>query len=780
MRQKFRHTGYITFFSLCVFLLGGHAVSAEVREVIYESDFSSDPGWVTDQEENFYWQASTSALFARIDNEPPPYWPNRYHVIETDLDSTQSFELTARIKVLGYRHDGMAIFGLYKDDLRSLNQSGVWPDSNGTANIRITNGSLGITGWSFTMVDKNRNNRGSGGSGPKYLSLDTWYDLTIRYNAASRTAYMGVKDSVTGEVWRQATRTDVVFPKEMNRVGISAHPVGETHTSWYERRGTFDYLIDDVKLEQILPGEPEPEVDPLILEYAPILYFHEEEDYFPMNVEAFVEASSLWDTSGSDDELLFSATDLDFETFESVVENDGEDTENYYLAFSDPENPRSIDLDNAKSRYDALRTVKIATTAVYYHKMVDDFTDDFGENHEYIVLQYWFFYAMNNWGEQGGFNDHEGDWESVFIFLDADTEIPKYIAYSSHLNDDDPSFSLTQYSSVRRDWNSDETVFQNSTLASFVSLGSHANYPNNGNNGDHYARTGTDQTSFSGVRMKIGGETKLKSINSAKSWKWFKGNWGSFSLVPGRSGPSGPLYIEGTGQQRLLEPIEWAGIDKIAGVQLSAPAKILEFFKQKIGFEFEKEVATGTEFEVDYHEEYISYGENIGAIDLLPAYWDITSTLTNGAFQATTTFFYDEELVQSLGEEVALSVYFYDPQQETWLLQPSLLDPENNAVLFNTTHFSRYALGFVELGDLYDLLHANIAELDDFPQRLFLENMARQSQFFAEREHKNAVQFLENIQKGIGTLGQTSNITEAQFVSLKLIVTQIKTLLLNQ
>lgn len=36
----------------------------------------------------------------------------------------------------------------------------------------------------------------------------------------------------------------------------------------------------------------------------------------------------------------------------------------------------------------------------------------------YVVLQYWFFYAMNDWRSSfGGVNDHEADWEQVTVFL---------------------------------------------------------------------------------------------------------------------------------------------------------------------------------------------------------------------------------------------------------------------------------------------------------------------------------------------------------------------------
>jgi hypothetical protein len=55
----------------------------------------------------------------------------------------------------------------------------------------------------------------------------------------------------------------------------------------------------------------------------------------------------------------------------------------------------------------------------------------------YLVLQYWFFYAMNDWRSTfNGVNDHEADWEQITLFLteaDAggDPELA-WVAFSSH------------------------------------------------------------------------------------------------------------------------------------------------------------------------------------------------------------------------------------------------------------------------------------------------------------------------------------------------------------
>ena len=86
------------------------------------------------------------------------------------------------------------------------------------------------------------------------------------------------------------------------------------------------YTLTFTVTEEVV--EPEPEIDPLLLEYAPILYMHPLEDYFPMDVETFVEDSALWSQSGSSDTQLYGADELTFSVFETVVESDN--TANYY------------------------------------------------------------------------------------------------------------------------------------------------------------------------------------------------------------------------------------------------------------------------------------------------------------------------------------------------------------------------------------------------------------------------------------------------------------------
>ena len=87
----------------------------------------------------------------------------------------------------------------------------------------------------------------------------------------------------------------------------------------------------------------------------------------------------------------------------------------------------------------------------------------------YVCLQYWFFYAMNDWRSTfGGINDHEGDWEMITIYLaeQADGVLrPVWAAFSSHdYHGDD----------LRRRWDDPELHREGDRPLVFAGAGSHS------------------------------------------------------------------------------------------------------------------------------------------------------------------------------------------------------------------------------------------------------------------------------------------------------------------
>lgn len=498
--------------------------------------------------------------------------------------------------------------------------------------------------------------------------------------------------SEPGEYTAVITAAELFFsektPGFKERVLSFFIPTAHAYYEDYLEVTVVNFTVTETATEEAVP------LSELLLKYEPILQFHEAEQYFPMNVEAFVEGSGLWDSSFIDEVIIPRVADPITETNELTLDYlaTTTDTSNWYITFSSDE-PGSFDLAEAKRRYDSLVEAGIAVPTYYAHESEHSYIDDLGTEHEFIVLQYWYFYAMNNWGEQGGFNNHEGDWESVFVFLDKETEEPEYVAFSAHHNDgENELLNLLQYGSVRRTW--EETERMDTQVVSYVAAGAHAMYSFAA---DHRVTlTSTDRTSRSGDVYKRDDWKKRKMTKEHESFTSFEGLYGARSSIPGFSGTQGPFFTKVSGSRRFIEPIKWAGIDKITKATLEEPEQTFAFNSQGASFFFNEVLPKGTEFASSVFEEFISFGQNSTEIKLLPKFWDFSISLPNGSFVVETTLQYDPTILSPLEiSEDQLGVFFYNEEIDTWELVPSVLNEENDTISFVTDHFSIYTIGEV-------------------------------------------------------------------------------------
>ncbi|MBU4512866.1 carboxypeptidase-like regulatory domain-containing protein, partial [Patescibacteria group bacterium] len=458
---------------------------------------------------------------------------------------------------------------------------------------------------------------------------------------------------------------------------------------------TLDFYLE--------PEAQEPEIDPLILQYEPILYLHPDETYQPMNVEAYVGHCSLWDSHGAaadellKDESILNPVTLDDLNFEGI------DSSGYYLQFVEDLAIKWPDAKKASIEYEQMKNNGEVKYARYVIKMTDK-VEETGE--EYIVLQYWYFYAFNDWQEKGGLNNHEGDWEVVMIFISKEDGQPKYIAYSSHHNRGriEEPWQL-QYTSVRKSWDSSEVVKQNDQVISFVGIGSHANYPNDGDNGIHpIPGFPDDRTSTNGLHLDNTNWEYIVVFKENELPKWVTGYRGKWGVFVGMWGFNGCNHLYPSQYNRFTEPIKWAGVDKVGQQTVwETGVYVLNFIKQETELVFDEAVNIGTTILVDLHDEIIQIGKNIKEISFLPHFWDIESNLENNTFNAEATFGYDPEEIDIMGlEEKFLDAFGLDGIQNLWQKIPSVIDLENNTISFNTTHFSRYAIGVEKWQDITD------------------------------------------------------------------------------
>src|SRR5215203_2286469 len=222
----------------------------------------------------------------------------------------------------------------------------------------------------------------------------------------------------------------------------------------------------------------------------------------------------------------------------------------------------------------------------------------------WIVLQYWLFYPFNDW--RSGFfgaNDHEADWEKIFIYLsESEGEIsPEWVAYAAHNHTGD---------NLRRRWDDPEVEKVGEHPVIYVGAGSHASYYAPGEylteltlplpsplarvtgairtfwktrlgqyvgDGEEDGGAGyfsipfVDYARGDGLSVGEGGdrswdEPRLVADPTPDWVSGYRGLWGLYARDPfeGEDAPAGPMYNRDKSVSRAwYDPVGWAGLDKV-------------------------------------------------------------------------------------------------------------------------------------------------------------------------------------------------------------------------
>jgi hypothetical protein len=386
----------------------------------------------------------------------------------------------------------------------------------------------------------------------------------------------------------------------------------------------------------------------LLRRFEPIIRYTRGEHFFPMHVEPYVRASSLWmQQSRKRPVCLVPEGELSLEKLSEPLTN-GFGTV-YFLKFIEPLNipelaayawqeglkkkdpkdvfhagPGRLARVGYTSRIiDALFTLTLLTrgrvpgdTAVaayrqyrrimasepsysYYGRVLNQ--------HGWTALQYWFFYPFNNW--RSGFfgaNDHEADWEMVYIYLsisDSGDYQPEWVAYASHdFSGDD----------LRRRWDDPELEKVGEHPVVYCGAGSHASYFAPGEyiteieipylhplvriferlqsfwknllRHDEDLTTSTAaKPAYSLFRIPFVDYARGDgtSIGPGCDIEWdnpellippprwaihYRGLWGLYVKDPlaGENAPAGPVYNrDGTVRRSWFDPLGWSGLDKV-------------------------------------------------------------------------------------------------------------------------------------------------------------------------------------------------------------------------
>ncbi|MBS2535812.1 hypothetical protein KGQ20_23905 [Catenulispora sp. NF23] len=220
----------------------------------------------------------------------------------------------------------------------------------------------------------------------------------------------------------------------------------------------------------------------------------------------------------------------------------------------------------------------------------------------YVILQYWYFYAANDWRSTfGGVNDHEADWEMVTVYLaeeaaaiagEPSTVSPRWVAFSSHDYTGDD---------LRRRWDDPDLTVEGGTHpVVFAGAGSHSGAFLAG---DYLVtvnprflgamarwwkraaevmlrRARSDEHGFGipfidyargdGARVGPGQDRVWHPVLIDDDTPWvrgFRGLWGvdTRDWAGGERAPAGPRYErDGTVRFSWADPLGWAGLHKVS------------------------------------------------------------------------------------------------------------------------------------------------------------------------------------------------------------------------
>lgn len=250
----------------------------------------------------------------------------------------------------------------------------------------------------------------------------------------------------------------------------------------------------------------------LLRRFEPVIRYTRGEQFFPMDVAAYVAACSLWVQRPGDDypQCVIPEGKLSLDRLAEPRTNEFGTV--YFLKFIEPLNLADLaayrlqDLIQRDERdvfytgagrlarvgyvsrlVDALFSLALlargrvpgdtaAAAALAYRQVLVErelyrYYGRVVRSNGWTVLQYWFFYSFNNW--RSGFfgaNDHEADWEMVNVYLyqtKAGRLQPEWVAYASHDYTGDD---------LRRRWDDPELGKIGEHPVIYCGAGSHASY----------------------------------------------------------------------------------------------------------------------------------------------------------------------------------------------------------------------------------------------------------------------------------------------------------------
>jgi len=215
------------------------ALPAFGATVPYCTDFSTDPGWATDQPANYHWDSLTETYFVHNTNTYPGYYPNRYAGVSLD-DPIGSFELEWDLNVARCDWSSGLYFGVWDSSLEEP-----WGQGGESITCVIGRADGGhVIGFQVCA-------NGAGAYADIYpgWSLNKDYTFKVSYDSDTEVAHLEVLDELGDSIWSSTlTVPGGGFTKDLEFLGNNVGMVGRHGYSGINPNAVFEAYLDNVTL----------------------------------------------------------------------------------------------------------------------------------------------------------------------------------------------------------------------------------------------------------------------------------------------------------------------------------------------------------------------------------------------------------------------------------------------------------------------------------------------------------------------------------------------------
>ncbi len=235
---------------------GGQPSMVSAVEPLYVDAFSLDPGWVTDQPVNYYWDIAQESFHATTANAQPSQSPTRYAYRPVDYNG-ESIRLTFDIQLVQLEVEAGVHFGLFDENL----MIGALPGSTDVNFLHVhparrLNGDLI---WTLRVIGSN------GMQHVEHIGLNSysegvWYRCTMTFDAAADLASLQITERDSGALVGTASVSNIGgLPTDLDFLGFARDPAGNccapvgagcTEPAWCAGSGTA--IVDNVTLSQLI------------------------------------------------------------------------------------------------------------------------------------------------------------------------------------------------------------------------------------------------------------------------------------------------------------------------------------------------------------------------------------------------------------------------------------------------------------------------------------------------------------------------------------------------